>query len=96
MTYVLASTFRFTPRTIMLLLCALTPPIQNNALTRASVFHGVLQLSANFSNPPQLLRVAVFHVREAEAADIMQYYPMFVPSAVFMSTIVAHFNRVCR
>jgi hypothetical protein len=44
----------------------------------------------------QLLRVAVFEVREAESADIMQYYPMFTPSPVFMSTIVAHFKRVCR
>ena len=26
----------------------------------------------------------------------MQYYPMFLPSPLFMSTIVAHFNRVCR
>jgi len=44
----------------------------------------------------QMLRVAVFHVREAQSADIMQYYPMFLPSPVFMSTIVAHFNRICR
>ena len=38
----------------------------------------------------------MFEVREAESADIMQYYPMFTPSPVFMSTIVAHFKRVCR
>ncbi len=38
----------------------------------------------------------MFHVHDTHSSHTLQYYPMFVPSPVFMSTIAAHFNRVCR